>query len=238
MKVFLLIGLMFSCLCGCTQPGSIKESKKALSADSIFTLGMEYLNEDSDQPKYDSAQYYLEKSAQLNYRKSFHVLGYEYLLGNRLERNKEKGLLYLKKATELGETEAFLTLAEFYYYQKDIQSVKEMLEKGNSLGDKYATYQLYNLYNSGYAFGQPDKKDTALINLQKSFDYLLKAAEMGSFDAQLSLIYLYTKGEKSLVSPDREKALFYFKQAEKNPEAQETPGATDELEIAKKELDL
>jgi len=238
-KNILFAGLIFSCLSGCTQSNSTtKQNQQSISPDSLFTLGMYYLNEDTDKPQYDSAKYYLEKAVESNHKKSLHVLGYEYLLGSKLQRDKKKGLSYLEKASELGETEAYLSLAEFYYYQNEPTQVKAFLEKGSSLGDKYAMYQLHMLYYEGYAFGQPQKKDESLINLQKGFDYLLRAAEMGSLNAQLALVYLYAKGKQGLLEADIKKSKYYFELAEKNPEAQEVPGATDELEIAKKELNF
>lgn len=238
MRRVLLIALnAFIFLYSCTQIKDAKEKSSQVSADSLYIVGENYLNEDTDTPKYDSAEYYLSEAANLNYPKAFYTLGNEYALGHKLKSNKEKGVEYLNKAADLGVREAFYSLAHFYYYQSDIENVKKMLEKGSSAGDSYATYQLHMFYYVGYAFGQSEKKDANLIDSQKGLKYLLKAAEMGNFDAQLSLAYLYTKGdEEGFLKPDKEKALYYFEQAQKNPEVQETLGAFDELETTKKDL--
>lgn len=237
MRRVLLIALnAFIFLYSCTQIKDAKEKSSQVWADSLYIVGENYLNEDTDTPKYDSAVYYLSEAANLNYPKAFYTLGYEYALGHKLKSNKEKGVEYLKKASDLGVREAFYSLAHFYYYQNDIENVKKMLEKGSAAGDGVASYELYLLYFYGCAFGETEKKYTDLVNEKKGLEYLLKSAEMGSFNAQISLAYSYKKGLKGLLSPDKEKALYYFEQAQKNPEVQETPGASDELETAKKDL--
>lgn len=237
MRRVLVIALnVFIFLYSCTHEEDGKGKNSQISADSLYSLGEYYLNEDTDTPKYDSAEIYLLEAVKLNYPKAFYTLGYEYALGHKLKSNKQKGVLYLQKAADLGLREAFYSLAQFYYYQGDIENVKMMLEKGSKEGDSYATYQLHILYFEGYAFGHPEKRNITLIDKLKGLEYLLKSAELGSFDAQLSLAYLYANGKEGLLKPDKEKALYYFEQAKKNPEVQIIPGASDELEVAKDNL--
>jgi len=238
MRTIIFTGFLFCCLIGCKQStnsnGKIQES---LSVDSLFNLGMAYLYEDTDKPKFDSAEYYLEQAALLNNSLALRVLGGEYLSGSRLERDKQKGLLYLEKAIALGDISSYYFLAE-YYYPNNMKKVKELLEQGMSKGDKYAPYELYMLYYNGYAFGRSEYKNEKFVDEKKGIEYLLKADEMGSFDAQLSLVYLYANGREGIVAPNKEKALFYLEKAENNPELKEIPAAIDELEMAKKSLKL
>lgn len=235
-KLLLIALSVLIFLYSCTQVENQKEKSTHVSGDSLYIVGENYLNEDTDNPNYDRAEYYLSESAKLNYPNAYFTLGYEYTLGHKLQRNKEKGVEYLKKAAELGVKEAFYYLAQFYFYQGDIENAKKMLEKGSEEGDNYATYQLHMIYYEGYAFGQPEKKNAALIDVRKGLEYLLKSAEMGSFEAQLSLAYLYNKGKEGLLKPDREKALYYFELAQNNSSVQEILGASDALETAKKDL--
>lgn len=207
-----------------------------VSADSLYMIGENYLNEDTDTPKYDSAEYYLSKAVSLNYPKALYTLGYEYSLGHKLERDQKKGIEYLKKAAELGIAESHYSLASFYYHQVDIDSAVKMLENGSAAGDDVASYELYLLHFYGRAFGDTEKKNVDLINERKGLEYLFKAVEMGNFDAQLSLSYSYKRGLEGLLEPEREKALYYFEQAQKNPGVQNIPGASEKLEVARSEI--
>lgn len=234
-ELLIVIGVIISFI-NCTTAENPKDKTTQLSSDSLYIIGENILNEDTDTPNYDKAEYYLSEAAKLNYPRAFYTLGYEYTLGHKLQRNKEKGVEYLKKAAELGVKEAFYYLAQFYFNQGDVENAKIMLEKGSEEGDYYATYQLHMIYYEGYAFGQSEKKNGALIDLKRGFEYLLKSAELGSFEAQLSLAYLYTNGKQGLLKPDREIALYYFELAQNNSSVLEIPGASDEIEAAKKDL--
>jgi len=227
---------VFIILNSCTQVEEAKDISSRFSADSLYALGEFYLNEDTDQPQYDRAENYLSEAATFDYPKAFYALGYEYALGHKFKRDKEKGVDYLKKAAELGVIEARYTLAQFFYFQDDVENVIKHLVEGSSAGDGFATYQLYMLYHYGRAFGQIERTYSHLIDEKRGIDYLIQSAEMGVFEAQLSLAYSYRKGLNGVLEPDKEKALHYFELAQKNPEVQEIPGASDELEIAKKDL--
>ncbi len=238
MRTITFTSFLFCWLIGCQQPNKSNEkSQKNVCADSLFNLGFKYLYEDTDTPQFDSAKYYLEQAALQNNNLALRVLGSEYLSGSRLDRDVQKGLSYLEKAIALGDSLAYYSLAE-YYYPNDIQKATEMLKKGMIRGDKYSTYELYMLYYNGYAFGRSEHKNEKIVNEKVGLEYLFKAEEMGSFDAQLSLVYLYINGKNGILYADKNKAIFYLKKAENNPELKEIPAATDELEMAKKSLNL
>jgi TPR repeat protein len=222
---------------GCNNTIHNNIESNSIENDSVFELGLQLLYEDSDNPNIDSALHYLELASKSNHPIATFVLGTEYLLGNRLTRNKILGIEYLNKAIALGESNAYISLAQFYYPDSINKSI-DFLQSAFAANNKQAAFILAQLYMDGYAFGQIENKKTSIIDTPKGLEFLKKAAELGSFEAQLSLTYIYINGIEGIILPNKELARFFLKKASENPDALEILGALDELELAKSELDL
>ncbi len=207
-------------------------SQSSINSDSLYNRGVYFLDEDTDVPYYDSAIYYLEKASNEGNSAADRVIAEQYFFGYKVPVDTFKALKHINLAIERGDSLAYHVLSKFYY-SKDIGKAIEYLKKGDN---RYSDYELAQIFLSGYGFGHPELSYDNEINPEEGLKYLVKSAEGGSFEAQLLLSKHFKNGIKDLLTPDTAKARYYFEKAIKNPEVQEIPGITDELE-KKKELD-
>lgn len=193
----------------------------------MLNKGLQYLDEDTPTPRYDSAVFYLEKAAKQNNIEAHRVLAEQYMFGYKIDADTLKAQAHVKAAINSGDSLIYNVLAK-YYYSKDINKTISFLKKGD---DKYAGYELAQLLISGYAFGQPDITYKSKIDKNEGIKQLIKSADAGNFNAQQSLIYYYLNGIKDILNSDTPRAEEYYKKALINPDAKSIEGAADELEI-------
>lgn len=188
-----------------------------------------------------------EKAALYCYGESSFELACIYLYNEKL-KDIPKGLAYLEQAIEdaspraLSE-KAFLIL-ESDLLPKDIEEVKQLLEKAMALGNEYAPYRLGLGYQNAEFVAEPDyKKALELFELgaerghlysielsgnyyrvgvggedeiaaEKAVKYLTQAIELGSNYARVELAFCYETGFG--VDQDYQKAFDLYQQAADN----------------------
>ena len=120
-----------------------------------------------------------------------------------------KPLDWLQRAAEHGHAEAWCALGWRYSTHtcygglKNDEKAIMCYEKAADMGIAAAYYELAVYYNEGRQVELDEKK---------AFEYFLKAAELGSPDALISLSTIYKNGN-SVVEKDFEKAFDYAQKA-------------------------
>lgn len=226
-NVFFVVIIFYSC-----QQGLNENEEK--NSKLMLRKGLQYLDEDTPTPHYDSAVFYLEKAAEQNNIDAHRILAEQYMFGYKVDADTLKAQAHVKAAISSGDSLIYNVLAK-YYYPRDIDRAIDFLKKGDN---KYAKYELAQLLIAGYAFGQPDITYKSKIDKREGIKHLIKSADAGNFYAQQSLVHYYFNGIKDILNSDTSRGNQYYKQALSNPDIKSIEGAADELEILRNEFKI
>lgn len=154
--------------------------------------------------------YFKGEGVHVNYKKAFHWLSQSddpesqfllaqcYSKGWGVTKNLDEALTLYMKAAEAGLVEAYLALGELYRFEiKDLNKAVEWCEKDILKDSKSALFNLGCIYNE-------------VKNLEKSYQYFQKAADLGCSISLLNMgVLLLNKG----VPQSNIEAAQYFKMA-------------------------
>jgi len=147
------------------------------SGKELYKIGKSFLLKED----YNNAKIYYEKSAQLNYTKSFYFLGhiYENFIKTEDDINRSEVMMkYYTKGLELGDTKCKIALAILYYdgylVHRDINKSIQLLEDSIKDGNMKGLDMLFLIYN--YQLKNEDKalqylNQSMLNNNPDSFAY-------------------------------------------------------------------
>lgn len=205
-----------------------KKAEKNGNEFASYNLGKIYLqNED-----YNNA---IEHFKLCNNKYAYYSLSKIYLDKELEVYNLDEGIKYLEMAANEGNDFASYRLGKVYASDehgiKDIDKAVYWFEKAENAGNEFASYSLGKIYyeqgkfeqavvkfekcKNEYAYYYVGKmcldKDSTIFNPDKGIEYMLKSAEMGNQYAELSLGFLYLKGD--VVPRDKNAAKEWFEKA-------------------------
>lgn len=130
-------------------------------------------------------------------------LGCCFLRGSFVGQNLEKGLSMIQKASENGCPEATYALSAYYTNELgDIQRGMELLHQAADEDSVQALQVISSIYEQGMG---PYEKD-----LNRAYNYLKRAAELGDAASQYKYGYLVLSGEIESVDPKECVSWFYL----------------------------
>jgi len=175
-------------------------------AQAQYELGMVYFK---DQQKRDDAKAleWLEKSADQGNLQAKFQLGTMYSIGDGVKQDIPKSVEYLEDSANGGYAEAQYYLGYSYYFgishEQDVNLGIEWIEKAAQQGYSEAMFAL------AYAYQRTEPPEE-----QKAFEWLLKAANEGSYrvpEAQYEVAMRYLEGTGTEVNVD--KAIEYLEKS-------------------------
>lgn len=121
---------------------AFKSSSEKGYTESMFWLGMMYLNGRGANTDYDAAFKWLTKAANMGDVESMTKLGQLYYLGTGKTVDYKSAFEWFTKAAELGDHQSMSHLGLMYryglYVPADIDTAKDYYKKAAELGDDYA----------------------------------------------------------------------------------------------------
>ncbi len=124
-------------------------------------------------------------------------LGAALLIGDGIERNEKQGVLWLKKAVKMNSSEAQYLLGKYYSENNKLDTnhseAISLWQKSAMQGYPPALFSLGVLHSTG---------DFGVLDLEKSQEFLTRAAEAGYAPAQIWVGSALIKGKRSRRSPE------------------------------------
>lgn len=168
-----------------TYPAETIENKKiealqAKDANSMYNLGMMYLNADGVEQDYIQAREWFQKSSNLGNSDSMLALSYLYTLDKRVtkfDRSKRRAKKWIKEAEKSGNTRALYQLGVWHergiVFQKDYKKAFEYFKKSAKTGDinSYVKLFLYSYHGRGTE-----------VNFKTSIEYLRKIKKESTYE--------------------------------------------------------
>lgn len=179
---------------------------KSGDAQAQYELGMTYFKKNTKEDDTKALEW-LEKSAEQGNLAAKFQLGTMYSIGDGVEKDLDKSVEYLEDSANGGYAEAQYYLGYSYYFgishEQDVNLGIQWIEKAAKQGYSEAMFAL------AYAYQRTEPPEE-----QKAFEWLLKAANEGSYkvpEAQYEVAMRYLEGEGTEVNVD--KAMEYLEKA-------------------------
>lgn len=192
----------------------LEKSADQKNTKAQFQLGTMYSGGNGVDQDPEKSMDYLQAAAEGNLPIAQYYLAYSYDQGIKpLERDVNKGIEWAEKSANQGYADALFLLGFMYLRSDPVDEAKgfewllklsetdknELLEEKYSYTDSYLNYELGRRYLNGIGI---DK------NVEKALEYLTKADELNSAEAQYQLGLMYQLGED--VEKDLTKAVEFF----------------------------
>ena len=156
-------------------------------APSLFGIGQLYL--DMDNPNYIEAERFFKKAWEQGSTDAGHQIGFMSSHGIGVEVNYEKAYDWYVRASARGNVLSMYSLALMYvrgtYVSENHKMAEKLFMDAMNLGSVQATHGLATLYLSGNA---------DVIDFDKGYFYLDKAASLGHQLAQKKLSFIFKGG--------------------------------------------
>lgn len=163
-----------------------QQAMGAGSKKAKHNLAMMFVNRECESGTPEMGARMLRELAEEGDADALYCLGGCYYEGKGVEQDMEKGVAYYKTASEKGCSPATLALGVYYNNELgDIEKGLEYIRKSADEGFATANYLLSDLYEKGFGV----EKD-----MEKSFAYLKRAAELGDAVSQFKYGYLLLYG--------------------------------------------
>ena len=156
--------------------------------DAMYHIGRIYLLSQSKEIKdYDKAMEWLQKAANLGSSNAMHLIADRYRVGDGISKDTEEAMSWYKKAAELGNVSAMSWIGLLYHTEfKDYKQSMQWFLKAidNNPNDGFSMAIIGNMYEYGEGVSK---------NIEKAFDWYLKAAQTNNVTAVEALSYWYAR---------------------------------------------
>lgn len=181
-------------------------SLTAQTAQELTEMGKKHY----DNQNYSEALPLLQKAAEQNSAAAQYLLGRMYYNGDGVEQNDSISAYWMEKAANLNNSDAQGNLGLYHIYgvgvEQNYDKAIHWLTIAADEGDQVASYYLGQIYGN---FAEFD--DIVPIDYAKALKYMQLSVDNGNILANRYLGMIYADGLG--VTPDREKALQYFRLA-------------------------
>ena len=184
-----------------------KAVNHSTSSLSSLIIGVSFLHGINGFPvDKEQALKYIKQSADNNFIPAHYYYSYCLTLGYGIEKNKEKAMEHLEIAANAGYCEAQFKLGEYYDMIGEKEKGRTYLLMGAANGSSSACVYL----------GKELVKSTDKVTIQAGIQWLEKAANNNSGEAQYELSYWHEFGIEDVITLDLQTAFYYLYQSAEN----------------------